>query len=81
MVNGFGAFLAREMEEIPEASGVTIRSLGIPDRFVAHGGREALLREMELDAQGICDRVRALTGASTEEEEPMTVNVSPETTP
>ncbi len=81
VVNGFGAFLAREMEEIPEASGVTIRSLGIPDRFVAHGGREALLREMELDAQGICDWVRALTGASTEEEEPMTVNVSPETTP
>ncbi len=60
IVNGFGAFLAREMEEMPEAGGVKVRSMGIPDRFVAHGGRGELLREIDLDALGIQNRVRAM---------------------
>jgi 1-deoxy-D-xylulose-5-phosphate synthase len=67
VVNGFGAFLARELEEIPEAEGVRLRSMGIPDRFVAHGSREVLLREIDLDAQGITDRVRLLLGAPRRE--------------
>ncbi len=64
VVNGFGAFLAREMEEIPEASGVRMRTLGIPDRFVAHGSRAALLREIDLDAQGIGEWIRSMMGTS-----------------
>ncbi len=65
VVNGFGAFLAREMEGLPGGRGVTLRSLGIPDRFVAHGGRGELLREIDLDAQGIAARVREMAGALT----------------
>jgi 1-deoxy-D-xylulose-5-phosphate synthase len=64
VLNGFGAFMAREMMEIPEASGVQMRALGIPDEFIAHGGRAELLREIDLDAQGIGEWVRALMGAS-----------------
>lgn len=59
VVNGFGAYLALEMEGIPEASGVRVKSMGIPDSFIAHGSRKDLLRGIELDAQGIADRVRA----------------------
>ena len=64
VVNGFGAFLAREMEEIPEASGIRMRTLGIPDRFVAHGSRAELLREIDLDAQGIGEWIRGMMGTS-----------------
>ncbi|MCK5651864.1 MAG: 1-deoxy-D-xylulose-5-phosphate synthase, partial [Gemmatimonadetes bacterium] len=64
VVNGFGAFLAREIREIPEASGIQMRTMGIPDRFVAHGGRAELLREIDLDAQGIGEWVRAMMGTS-----------------
>ena len=60
MVNGFGAFLAREIREMPEGQGVRMRTLGIPDEFIAHGGRAALLREIDLDAQGIEEWVREM---------------------
>jgi 1-deoxy-D-xylulose-5-phosphate synthase len=67
VVNGFGAFLAREAEDRPEAAGVTIRAMGIPDRFIAHGSRAELLREIDLDAQGIAKRLRLLAGAGAAE--------------
>ena len=60
VVNGFGAFLVREVRELPEAEGVRIWTMGIPDEFIAHGGRAELLREIDLDVQGIGDRVRAM---------------------
>ncbi len=64
VVNGFGAFLARELSEIPEAAGVQIRTHGIPDEFVVHGARAELLREIELDARGIEGRVRSMVEGS-----------------
>jgi len=60
VVNGFGAYLARTLHEMPGATGVRVRSMGIPDEFVAHGSRGELLREIELDAQGIEDRARSM---------------------
>jgi 1-deoxy-D-xylulose-5-phosphate synthase len=66
VVNGFGAFLARELRGIPEAEGVRMGILGIPDRFVDHGSRAELLREMDLDAQGICERVRGMVESKSE---------------
>ncbi|MFC1661328.1 1-deoxy-D-xylulose-5-phosphate synthase [Gemmatimonadota bacterium] len=60
VANGFGAFLGRELEGRGLGRGVRMEALGIPDRFVAHGGREQLLREMDLDAQGIAERVTGL---------------------
>jgi 1-deoxy-D-xylulose-5-phosphate synthase len=65
LVNGFGAYMAREIDAIAGASAangraVRVDSMGIPDRFVEHGGRDELLREIALDAAGIAARVRAL---------------------
>ena len=61
VTNGFGAFIAREILDdaelrMPQAFG----SLGLPDRFVAHGSREELLAEVGLDAEGITARIRRL---------------------
>jgi 1-deoxy-D-xylulose-5-phosphate synthase len=60
VVNGFGAFLTRELDGMAEARGVRVESMGIPDSFVPHGGRAELLREIDLDARGIGDRARAM---------------------
>jgi 1-deoxy-D-xylulose-5-phosphate synthase len=60
VVNGFGAFLAREVDGMPQAEGVHMEALGIPDQFVSHGDRGALLREIDLDAPGIAARVRRM---------------------
>jgi len=58
VVNGFGAYIARV---IGEQSGETrVASLGIPDRFIQHGGRAALLAEIDLDVDGIVRRVKKL---------------------
>jgi 1-deoxy-D-xylulose-5-phosphate synthase len=63
VANGFGAFVAREIEGRADGHGVALRSLGIPDRFVAHGGRAELLREIDLDAQGIAAHLLEMAGA------------------
>lgn len=66
VVNGFGAFMAREIAEMETESPVRVETLGIPDCYIEHGGREALLREIDLDAQGIAERARRLmAGRST----------------
>ena len=62
VVNGFGAFLVREMAGMEEAQGVRLETLGIPDHFMEHGARAELLREIDLDARGIGERVRKLMG-------------------
>ncbi len=63
VANGFGAYLARELDQMEGSSGVRVRALGIPDSFVAHGGRADLLREIDLDAQGIAKHVLSLIGS------------------
>jgi len=63
VVNGFGAFLSREIGKRREGGEVTVWTMGIPDRFVAHGGRGELLREIDLDAEGIAGQVRAMLEA------------------
>jgi 1-deoxy-D-xylulose-5-phosphate synthase len=62
VVNGFGAFMAREIEGMEGGSGIRVKCMGIPDRFVAHGSRAELLREIDLDAEGIRAAVGALVG-------------------
>ena len=64
-VNGFGAFMSREIQELRGEGGfgsVLVETLGIPDVFVEHGGREELLAEIDLDAEGIARRSRSLLG-------------------
>ena len=60
VVNGFGASLACAVRDREDAEDTRIRALGIPDDFVAHGGRAELLREIDLDAQGIVETMRSL---------------------
>ena len=61
VVNGFGAFMAREIQARARRSTV-VATMGIPDRFVEHGGRSELLREMGLDELGIVEAARGLMG-------------------
>ena len=63
-VNGFGAFLTREMDGMAEAQNVRLESIGIPDSFVGHGTRAELLREIGLDARGIGEKARAMVQCS-----------------
>jgi 1-deoxy-D-xylulose-5-phosphate synthase len=58
--NGFGAFMARELDALSLAHRPRTSSLGIPDAFVEHGARKALLAAIGLDAAGIAARVREL---------------------
>jgi 1-deoxy-D-xylulose-5-phosphate synthase len=63
VTNGFGAFLAREIADDPSLTlPAHFGTMGIPDRFIEHGAREDLLREIGLDAEGITARVRGLMG-------------------
>jgi 1-deoxy-D-xylulose-5-phosphate synthase len=61
--NGFGAFLAREIADDP---GLSLPSrfgtVGLPDEFIEHGSREALLSRVGLDAVGIARRASELLG-------------------
>ena len=53
IVNGFGAFMAREIDSLARPSTVRFESVGIADRFVEHGARAELLAELGLDSAGI----------------------------
>jgi 1-deoxy-D-xylulose-5-phosphate synthase len=55
---GFGEAIARYL--LDNGYQGTFKSLGIPDRFITHGSRSELLRELDLDAEGLAKTVRAL---------------------
>ncbi len=62
-VNGFGAFLAREVLDDPELRFPDrFGTMGLPDAFVEHGDRELLLAQVGLDPASIARRARALLG-------------------
>jgi 1-deoxy-D-xylulose-5-phosphate synthase len=56
--NGFGAYMAREIADLELETSPRIGTLGVPDRFIQHGGREELLVEIGLDVAGISAQVR-----------------------
>ncbi|RMH12880.1 MAG: 1-deoxy-D-xylulose-5-phosphate synthase [Gemmatimonadetes bacterium] len=64
VTNGFGAYMAREIAEFESGDEVRVRTMGIPDHFIQHGSRASLLRQIELDAQGIADQVRRMLKGS-----------------
>jgi 1-deoxy-D-xylulose-5-phosphate synthase len=64
--NGFGAFMAREIDALELASPPRVAALGIPDEFIEHGARAGLLAEIGLDPAGIAERVRRLTRRTAE---------------
>jgi 1-deoxy-D-xylulose-5-phosphate synthase len=53
VVNGFGSFMSREIDQFDAENRVRVQALGIPDQFVQHGPRKELLAEIGLDADGI----------------------------
>jgi 1-deoxy-D-xylulose-5-phosphate synthase len=62
VLNGFGACMAREIDDLDVGHAVQVRCLGLPDRFIEHGAREALLHDLGLDAQGIVTEARRMLG-------------------
>jgi 1-deoxy-D-xylulose-5-phosphate synthase len=64
--NGFGAFMAREIDALDLASPPRVAVLGMPDAFIEHGTREELLADIGLDPAGIADRIRRLARRTAE---------------
>ena len=58
VVNGFGAFMAREIDRLDPAARVD--TLGVPDRIMYAAARKRQLQLCGLDPEGIAARVRAL---------------------
>jgi 1-deoxy-D-xylulose-5-phosphate synthase len=62
VINGFGAHMVRELSAHASEHTIEVRCLGIPDRFVEHGARDELLRDLGLDAEGIVTEARRMLG-------------------
>jgi 1-deoxy-D-xylulose-5-phosphate synthase len=54
---GFGSALL-ELLEKEGITGIKVKRLGIPDRFVEHGSQAQLRKDLKLDASGIVDAVQ-----------------------
>jgi 1-deoxy-D-xylulose-5-phosphate synthase len=58
---GFGSAILEAIHDAALQTG-PIRRLGIPDQFIEHGDRADLLSSLTLDASGIADVCRELSG-------------------
>jgi len=56
LAGGFGAAVAEVLAD--EEVRTPLLRLGVPDQFLQHGKRDALLAELGLDAVGIAERIR-----------------------
>jgi 1-deoxy-D-xylulose-5-phosphate synthase len=63
---GFGSAILELLEE-ERLSGVRLKRLGIPDRFIEHGSPEILRRQSGIDAAGIQQAVHSLLADSKPE--------------
>jgi 1-deoxy-D-xylulose-5-phosphate synthase len=63
ITNGFGAFMAREIDALEPRVRPRVVTLGIPDRFIEHGTRAELLAEIGLDGAGIAASARRAFGS------------------
>ena len=61
--NGFGAFMTREIHDLELAATPRVASMGMPDEFIEHGARDALLAAMGLDSDGIATKVKRLVAS------------------
>jgi 1-deoxy-D-xylulose-5-phosphate synthase len=65
IVNGFGAMIARVLEPVrQENPGISLDTLGIPDRLVHHATREEQLEEVGLTPRAIAERAHLLAGVA-----------------
>ena len=56
---GFGSAVLEFAQEC-KFNNISIKRMGIPDRFIEHGERKTLLSDLELDQKGICGAVREM---------------------
>jgi 1-deoxy-D-xylulose-5-phosphate synthase len=63
VVGGFGSAVAELLNQ--QGLRVPLLSLGLPDTFVSHGGREQLLAGLGLEPRAIADRVVGFVEAAT----------------
>ena len=63
--NGFGAFMAREINDLDVARIPRIASMGMPDEFIEHGARDDLLAAIALDVDGIAARAKELVASAS----------------
>ena len=66
IVNGFGAYMAREIAGLGLPTQPRFSSLGIPDDYIEHGARNGLLEEIRLDPAGIAQQVEAWVARGAE---------------
>ena len=65
VVNGFGAFMAKELNELNLKTAPQMSAMGLPDSFIEHGARKDLLADIGLDVKGMVTRVRRLVGVKS----------------
>ena len=64
VINGFGAYMSRELSALASEQAIEVRCLGLPDRFIEHGAREVLLHDLGLDAEGIATEAHRMLGGA-----------------
>jgi len=62
LAGGFGSAVLECLEKAGLLQKVATRRLGIPDRFITHGDAQKQRAELGLDARGIAEACRQLTG-------------------
>ncbi len=65
VVNGFGAFMAKELNELKLETAPQMSAMGLPDSFIEHGARNNLLADIGLDVEGMVIRIRTLVGVKS----------------
>ncbi len=66
VVNGFGAFLTREILDDPGLPvPARMQTHGLPDDFIEHGPRKVLLAELEMDVAGLVGKMRGMVRRGT----------------
>jgi 1-deoxy-D-xylulose-5-phosphate synthase len=61
---GFGSAVLELLAD-ERITGLVVKRIGIPDRFIEHGSQAQLRKDLGLDAAGIAATVRALLGRSS----------------
>ncbi|KPL01244.1 MAG: 1-deoxy-D-xylulose-5-phosphate synthase [candidate division Zixibacteria bacterium SM23_73_3] len=59
LLGGFGSAVL-EFAEAHNVKGVLIKRMGIPDEFIEHGSRDQVLRDLDLDKDGISQMVKMI---------------------
>lgn len=68
LTGGFGAAILEYIEH-NHLPGVSVKRIGLPDRFVTHGDRKSLLKEVGLDDESIQAKVKEFLGTGQDQRE------------